>query len=399
MTSRFVIVVLPLIVVPILFFARHRYVENANRAVIANVQQTLERAIESDGDANRVTLARSAHEQLAAEFDQPEEGTDAEILTRAAAVIMSPRDAVAVPKISDSATTESILLLGRVLFHSGYARASKDVVDSVLLRTDNREDSLRLATLVNYELGFEDEVLRYSNELSELVPDDPRPWLVQAEIHHVRSHWPQLLESLEAAAKRQPEDRTIFFRLADAYVRVGDALKARETFDRLGLDPHEQADDICRLAARIHFLEGQNDAARELLDFYQQTRPNDPAVLLLLGRIEAAEQNFERAIDILEDVVELDPLDHEAYYTLGQAYARSGDKEAAKTSLDRQRFLIDKKKRLYDLERSIGREPNNAEAISELISECEALGMSDAANYWRRMRDRIEGSQPGDAVD
>lgn len=355
--------------------------ENVDQAAVLIAE-----AIDAQDNAKRKDLAQQAQRLLSAFPKQLPPHKDAHLLRVAAMLAVNPRAEFPPFAVHEETSTLSILLVAQTLYHIGRISNADDLVAVALERGDERERTLRLATLIGFDLGREDEVLEMCEELTKLAPDDSRPWLVRAQIHQLRNYWPQVAEDLEEVKARDPENRTAIFSLADAYVRVGDAEKARANFDLLDLSPTENADSICFLVARLRHLEGNLDGATELLDFYLKENPGQAEALLLRGRIEFAQQDLAAAEATLKKVIEIDPISHEAYYTLGQVVARMGKEDEAREYLAKQRSIMDRKTTLYDLERRVGREPGNFALIDELIENCEALGMQEEAAYWRRVR-------------
>lgn len=388
---RRILIALLIAALPVALLISQMLTNSLQQQVRDSNRNALSEAVASQDADIRAAIAEGVLDLLRDTFGKTESGSEEDLQRQTAELMLRPPESFEMPVFSDALPTETVLTFGQAAFHSGYARAAHRIAEDLLAKNDSQENVLRFAALVSFELGYEDEVIERCAELAKLVPDDPRPWLVQAEVHQTRAHWPQLVEVLKEAVSRDSTNAVVRFRLAEAFVKVGNAADARKEFDALNVDPKAGADGICKLAAQIAFLEGNNKLGRELLEFYSQTIPNDADVLLLLGQIESAEAAFEAAIVHLERCLQVDPFRHDAHYAIGQAFARSGNKDKAREHLERHQFLLEKKKTLYDLERRIGREPHNTGLIDQLIAECDALGMAAEAQYWRATRSRIGG--------
>jgi thioredoxin-like negative regulator of GroEL len=89
-------------------------------------------------------------------------------------------------------------------------------------------------------------------------------------------------------------------------------------------------------------------------------------------------------MEIIQRLLELDPMNFQAHYVLGQICARQGQRERAEQHLAMHRKILDTRVQIHALERRAGRNPNDDEARSELIRLYELLGMNQQAQFWRR---------------
>jgi len=168
--------------------------------------------------------------------------------------------------------------------------------------------------------------------------------------------------------EKHPERKSLWLRQADAYVRVGQPMRAAENFeilDRMGeldatnlnalgviyfgeelydlavrsyvraleKDPSIGPDAAIR-AAREMVKRGAQDESRELIERIEATFPDLPDqqrtdVLRIRARLALAAGGGEEEARILEEVVRLDPLDGDSLIRLGAFAKRSGDLEKA----------------------------------------------------------------------
>jgi tetratricopeptide (TPR) repeat protein len=200
-----------------------------------------------------------------------------------------------------------------------------------------------------------------------------------------------LIEALKKVIQLDPgetsEDR---LKLVDNLVAIGDLAQARQHIAVL----EKQAPDLLArhplTSARMMLLEGNVQEAERIVQEALQQDPDSSEALLIRSQQLLSQNEISGAVEILERLLEIEPMSYQAHYRLGQAYARQGQRERAQQHLAMHQRILDLRVRIHSLERRAGRNPRDTEARSELIRSYEALGMTAQANFWRRAaaRDR-----------
>lgn len=138
---------------------------------------------------------------------------------------------------------------------------------------------------------------------------------------------------LERAAKLQPTDYRVHYRLARAYSTAGreqDAAGEYKLYEQY-LSQHKNTETEAR--ACTDALRAQSptahDACQKMFD------PNDPEKLTLLGQLYGEAGAFQPAIDPLKRAVELDPKSYEAWHDLGLTYFRLQQYKDAREPLEK----------------------------------------------------------------
>lgn len=317
-----------------------------------------------------------------------EEAPSAELLLGVVRTLQSPKSASSAglqPRPDQS--TLDLLLGAELLFHAGHWPQSDGLLAEVLGRSgedrEPRAEALRLAATVRYELGREDDVLASCQELKQLTPEDARPWIAEAQVHEDRSHWPQVLEACREAVRLQPDRPNLRWKLAEASIRVGDARQARAAL--AAIPEAAGSEDTRRLQeARILELEGRSEESLTIVVELLKKYPEHVDSLLLEGRLLLGMGKLPEAQQAFETLVRLDPTMHDGHYSLGQVYARLGQRDKATTEFRLHRQLSDRKMELYRLERQAGREPANRELRERIAGLYEEIGLTELAQFWRR---------------
>lgn len=138
---------------------------------------------------------------------------------------------------------------------------------------------------------------------------------------------------LERAAKLQPTDYRVHYRLARAYSTAGrqqEAAGEYKLYEQF-LNQHKSTETearACTDALRAHSPTA-HDLCQKMFD------PNDPEKLTLLGQLYGEAGVLQPAIDPLKRAVELDPKSYEAWHDLGLTYFRLQQYKDAREPLEK----------------------------------------------------------------
>jgi tetratricopeptide (TPR) repeat protein len=141
-------------------------------------------------------------------------------------------------------------------------------------------------------------------------------------------------DAARAAAAAAPDRADVRARCGLLLLEYNQVLEARPHLERaVELDP---ADRTARLglARCLHAL-GETSAAVRLLDDLLATRPDDPDVLGVRGRVALQSDRPAEAVQYLKRALDRAPSEMEVLNNLGVALNALGQKEEAKTYLDR----------------------------------------------------------------
>lgn len=317
-----------------------------------------------------------------------DEASSAELLLELVRTLQSPKFASTVElKPRQDQSTADLLLAAELLFHAGHWPQSDGLLTEVLARNEERRErraeALRLAATVRYELVREDDVLACCQELKQITPEDARPWIAEAQVHEDRSHWPQVFEACREAVRLQPDRPNLRWKLAEACIRVGNTREARAALDAIPMAAGSE--DTRRLMdARILELEGHSEESLAIAEELLEKYPEHVDSLLLKGRQLLGMGKLPEAQKVFEELIRLDPVMQEAHYSLGQVYARRGERDKANVEFAVHRQLADRKMELYRLERQAGREPANRELRERIAGLYDEIGLTELAQFWRR---------------
>jgi tetratricopeptide (TPR) repeat protein len=283
----------------------------------------------------------------------------------------------------DRCPIEDLLLAAQIFADQNRLAEAQWLLDNLLSREAKNPAVLRLAIEVAYFLGREKDVLRMSEILAQLDPEDPFAWQAQAYIAEDGGHPEAMIDAYRELLRRDPHAE-IQVKLIEQLIEVGDARQAREQFMSLRDAAPDLVADRPALEAELLLLEGESKQARQQADEILARTPDHPGALLLRAKLALQSNEIQQAQKDLELLVIIDPISTEAHYLLGQTYNQQGAVEKAKHHLALQHRLLDTRVRLHQLERRAAQYPSDAQLRREIAALYSELGADELAQFWQR---------------
>jgi tetratricopeptide (TPR) repeat protein len=260
-----------------------------------------------------------------------------------------------------------------------------------------RQAMLLQPDMIDWKLGLTQSVLKQqkygeavtlTEELLARFPERSDYWLLQANAYIGLGQPLKAAENFEVVQRMGKATPASQNTLGDIYVNEGMFdLAARAYAEAVKLKPDQNIDQPLRrvevlaqrgaLAQAKTLLRKVEELAGDQLDDEQRKR-----ALKLRSRIAVAEGQGDESVDVLEEIVALDPLDGEALILLGQHYARIDDPERAAFYYERaesiQEFEADARIRHAQLLVAMSKYP---EAVPLLKRAQEIEPRDDVARY------------------
>jgi len=171
-------------------------------------------------------------------------------------------------------------------------------------------------------------------------------------------------------------------RLAEMLLDGNRPLEALEHLERLARQCPDRADITARLG-HCRFLQGQGEEARRLLEAAVVKLPDDPTLLLNLGKLELQDAKPVEAEKWLRRALAADPSDTIAHYTLATTLQLLGRKEEAAVALKlhkKHREVLERANRLLQDEAlQPTKDPNPSSEIGILLL---SIGQERLGLYW-----------------
>jgi cellulose synthase operon protein C len=339
--------------------------------------------------ANRLEEAQQAMALLGEEGTQGLERISAEAELRAGKL----DEAVALAEQSvagDSQNTEDLLWLGQLLARSGKTERAGEVLERATdLAPKDPEVWLALFTH-RIAAGSPATAERALDEAAKLMPE-PRRQLALAQGYEMLGRPDDAERALGEAAAGWPEDLEAIQGLASFQIRKGKREDARELLDKILAAPDDAIARATKPWARraIAELEGSQGTYRQLeqaLKLLTENRSEDGEVSaddlnleisLLAGRPEPA--SWRRAIQLLDELGERQPLTTSERLTRAQLREKVGEWDAARN----------------DLVALVASPKTPPAYVALLIEKLIEHGETSTAGTWLR---RLERSTPDSAI-
>lgn len=266
--------------------------------------------------------------------------------------------------------SELHLLRARAALETNNQQALNDEIKAVEALTPVAADLLSLKASLRMRAGKQDEAETLINRLKDLYPEKETTWLADASLKQLRGQESAALASyakvvqintdnldarigrLTLLMNRQQEDeigedfkalnntipsdpRVIYLRAVNL-ARTGDqsgssaALsEALNILDALGPEVVTRNLQLLMIAGIANYNLNNLEAAREYLEIYAKSAPNELAPQRLLASTYMRQGEFRSAINLLSSMLEYSPLNPTLLSMLAEAHSRAGNHQKA----------------------------------------------------------------------
>ncbi len=213
-----------------------------------------------------------------------------------------------------------------------YAKAYEFFLKALALDPENAAINFKLAEVLSLN-GDSQKAEAYASEAKQLQPENKYYYLLLAQIHTANSNFEAAAETYEALIQKIPSAKEYLFELAAIYMYMDKNKKALETYNRaeeyFGVN-----EDIISQKQKIYLKENDLDLAlaegwklinsypakqeyvialAEMMiinDLYEEakqllkaliTEHNDPSAKVLLSEVYRKQNNYKKAIPLLND--------------------------------------------------------------------------------------------------
>ncbi len=173
------------------------------------------------------------------------------------------------------------------------------------------------------------------------TPSSYRVHELSGEIFEVQNRFEDAVAEYRKAIEMNPAAPDLHFRLGRALLLENHSEEmlqaaAKEFQAELKLNPEDAS---CQFQlGQIAQVETKPEDARAHFEAALKLSPNFVQALLALGKMESANKNYARAIELLSKAAQLEPTNEAAHYALLTAYRNSGQMQKAKE----EKTILDK---------------------------------------------------------
>jgi len=158
--------------------------------------------------------------------------------------------------------------------------------------------------------------------------------------------WDEAEIEIEILRKRFPRDSQIAYLAAAVAYRKGDFESANQLAGT-SIDLGNAPSQAFKIRAFARYMTNDNEGFKTDLEQLIEMEPGDSEAYYHLGRYYYENQQFNEGIGLFEKATELDPSSYKAHYFLGWCQQAQGDLSSAKESYKSSIRIIDRKQVRY----------------------------------------------------
>ena len=241
----------------------------------------------------------------------------------------------------DSDFTSAKASLGNILFDQFDSEKGREWLDQAILSIDDLPDNEKYSILSFYAVNIEnnlDKGIELTNTIIELYPDDPTSYNNLGWYYHKQGEYEKAAEEYKAALRIDPYMMLTLGGLVWIYLDyLGQIDSARVWSEKMIETGPENPWGYFYFGSANVAIDNLNRAAIE----YTKARELDPNLLLnqyRLAHVYRLQGEYAKAIEVLEDILHINPGEIIAHYHIGINYNLMGESENA-----RNHFLVYKR--------------------------------------------------------
>lgn len=286
-------------------------------------------------------------------------------------------------RLENSPFRQDVLrLVGTSQFHLGDLQQAEVALTTLVSEFPDDLEAYRLLGAMYYDLGSNSLALKALAHVQRLAPTDYRPHQLAAIILADAEKFQEAIQELRFALDKHPPQQvesSIRRDLARSLIHIHDYQGAMTV-----LEPDAPSTQRSALLAECHWsLGNKNQAMREIESALIQS-PADPQALRIKVRLVEDQGKLDIAIELLRQILSVEPYDVESRYQLVQLLGIQGkteQRDQEQAEYVRYRKLQD---RLVELNLKASEAPDALEPRRELVQVCRDLGRLELAEMWSR---------------
>jgi tetratricopeptide (TPR) repeat protein len=235
-----------------------------------------------------------------------------------------------VNQIPESARDETVdFALGRIYAAKGENAKARELLLKALEKRPNHPDILRGLLQIEEKTGHKEESLARIQKAVQAKPDDPKLQQLAAVAALSEGHVDDATKALEHAIEVAPDDMSSYQQLADLYVRTGRTSQTIEIYEK-ALERKPDQPRIHHFLGVLYEYGGKPEIA---VTHYEEAIKLSPDLAESKNNLAylyaESGKNLDRALDLAQDAKALMPDDPNTADTLGWVLFRRGVPSAA----------------------------------------------------------------------
>jgi tetratricopeptide (TPR) repeat protein len=229
--------------------------------------------------------------------------------------------------------------IAEISLNTGDYRKAKSNVETALEFDPNNADAHFLYGSIKYKIEQDKAgALEEFRKSAEANPEHLRAQIYLASLAYDAEEYHLAATAYSSLIKIRPYDAELRYRLGISYSKSGEINKAIEEMKAATMIDENHLDAHFQLALMYANLNRNREAIEECIIVIKRV-PQYPDVLLLLAQLYTANEEYDKAISIANDLISKknslkEHILAEAYYKMGMAYKEKGDIKTANRNFD-----------------------------------------------------------------
>lgn len=182
------------------------------------------------------------------------------------------------------------------------------------------QDEQYLRAMEYYLSGRWSEAATAFEEVVKKFPGESFVHLIQGNISYSQGNLEAAVQHYGTAIEAKPDFGNAYYKLGVCLYRMGHLKRALEAFIKvveLGDQSHAMASYFVGL---IHFFLGQDDDAAKAFATFHTLSPESMIANFYLAQLKIKRKEFQQALDLLNELVDVTPNFAEVHYMLGTVH-------------------------------------------------------------------------------
>jgi len=228
----------------------------------------------------------------------------------------------------DSILVKELFLTGLREKTSAHNYLAKDYFERVLsIDANNHATMFELA-----QLALNNEQLSVAQEYAErsvtVNPDNTWYWLLNANIYQQQKNYPLLVYALNELIKINPQKAEYKFDKGNALFMINKNTEALAIFNSIeAIDGI--TDELIAAKQRVYLKTGEIQKAAKDIEALINKQPDHISYYILLAQLYFGNDMHPKAINVLQQAIEIDDLNYEARLLLANIYNSDKNEELA----------------------------------------------------------------------
>lgn len=187
----------------------------------------------------------------------------------------------------------------------------------------------------HYELEHYGDALKYCELAFKEDPNKAETPYIAGRAFIEMSNYKRAAGCYEQAIERDSSNARWMYEAGLAYYAIPDDKKAIYWFERAGAKGYKKTNDYLENLGNAYLNTGQFDKGMNIMDQMLKNRPGDKDLMFTIGDAYYKAGKYQDAIDMWDRIFSIDAKNANALFMIGMAYIKKGEKEKGQQLCDK----------------------------------------------------------------